>query len=80
MVPKSQLWILHEPNRSRIERGLVWAARTRPKETSLRALLNRRPSKPAKLIRDPNRELQKQKPDATGGWTNKDKLFKADMI
>lgn len=44
MVPESQLWTLAEPHRSRIARGLAWAAETGPKETDLEALL-RRPSK-----------------------------------
>ncbi|PYY15854.1 MAG: hypothetical protein DMG61_06010 [Acidobacteria bacterium] len=39
MVPESQLWILAEPHRSRIERGLAWAAQSSPKETDLEALL-----------------------------------------
>ena len=33
MVPESQLWTLQEPHRSRIERGLAWAAETPPAET-----------------------------------------------
>jgi hypothetical protein len=43
MVPESQLWTLREPHRSRIERGLAWAARTKPRETDLEALLKRHP-------------------------------------
>ena len=39
MVPESQLWTLAEPHRSRIERGLAWAAQSSPKETDLEALL-----------------------------------------
>jgi len=35
MVPESQLWTTQEPHRSRIERGLAWAAETAPSETSL---------------------------------------------
>ena len=35
MVPESQLWTLEEPHRSRITRGLAWAARTSPAETDL---------------------------------------------
>ena len=35
MVPESQLWTLEEPHRSRIERGLAWAAQTDPRETDL---------------------------------------------
>jgi len=33
MIPESQLWTLEEPDRSRIARGLAWAASTSPKET-----------------------------------------------
>ena len=39
MVPESQLWTLAEPDRSRIERGLDWAAKTKPAETDLDGLL-----------------------------------------
>lgn len=42
MVPESQLWTVEEPDRSRIARGLAWAARTRPSETDVGALLKRR--------------------------------------
>jgi hypothetical protein len=35
MVPESQLWTIQEPHRSRIERGLAWAAETAPAETRL---------------------------------------------
>lgn len=35
MVPESQLWTLQEPHRSRIARGLAWAAETPPAETDL---------------------------------------------
>jgi hypothetical protein len=45
MVPESQLWTLAEPDRSRIERGLHWAAKTNPAETDLDALLKRHPRK-----------------------------------
>jgi hypothetical protein len=45
MVPENQLWTLAEPDRSRIERGLNWAAKTNPAETDLNALLNRRARK-----------------------------------
>ena len=31
MVPESQLWTLEEPHRSRIARGLAWAAQTEPR-------------------------------------------------
>jgi hypothetical protein len=42
MVLESQLWSLEEPHRSRIARGLAWAAETSPKETNLDSLLKRR--------------------------------------
>jgi hypothetical protein len=38
MVPESQLWTLTEPDRSRIERGLAWAAETEARETDLPGL------------------------------------------
>ncbi len=38
-VPESQLWTLSEPHKSRIERGLAWAAKTPPKETDVQSLL-----------------------------------------
>jgi hypothetical protein len=41
-VPESQLWTLEAPHRSRIERGLAWAAETRPAETDVTTLLKRR--------------------------------------
>lgn len=41
MVPESQLWTLEEPDRSRIARGLAWAARTKAQETDLEGLLKR---------------------------------------
>ena len=43
MVPESQLWTLEEPDRSRIERGLTWAAATKPKETDVESLVKERP-------------------------------------
>lgn len=42
MVPESQLWALEEPHRSRIARGLAWAAKARPQETDVEVLLKRR--------------------------------------
>jgi hypothetical protein len=39
MVPESQLWTLEEPDRSRIARGLAWAARTEPRESTPDGLL-----------------------------------------
>ena len=38
MVPESQLWTLAEPDRSRILRGLAWAAEAKPQETDLSSL------------------------------------------
>jgi hypothetical protein len=35
VVPENQLWTLKEPNRSRIAKGLEWAASTPPRETNL---------------------------------------------
>jgi hypothetical protein len=40
-VPESQLWTLREPDKSRIERGLAWAAESPPKETDLKVLVTR---------------------------------------
>ena len=45
MVPDSQLWTLREPHRSRIERGLAWAAETKPQETDIDTLVRRRPKR-----------------------------------
>ncbi len=41
MVPESQLWTLQEPDRSRIARGLAWAAETAPAETDMNVLVKR---------------------------------------
>ncbi len=38
-VPESQLWTLSEPHKSRIERGLVWTAKTPAKETDVANLV-----------------------------------------
>jgi hypothetical protein len=38
-VPESQLWTLSEPHKSRIERGLAWAAKTPAKETDVANLV-----------------------------------------
>lgn len=54
LVPESQLWTLSEPHRSRIERGLAWAASTSPKETDLRKLV-RRASRSLRQARTPGR-------------------------
>jgi hypothetical protein len=40
-VPESQLWTLREPNKSRIERGLAWAAANPAKETDLAIIVAR---------------------------------------
>lgn len=45
MVPESQLWTIEEPHRSRIERGIKWAAANRPQETDVKELLKRRPNR-----------------------------------
>ena len=42
MVPENQLWTLEEPHRSRIARGLAWAADSKPRETGVNALVKRR--------------------------------------
>jgi hypothetical protein len=42
MVPESQLWAVQEPHRSRIERGLTWAAGTPAAESDVEELLARR--------------------------------------
>lgn len=42
MVPESQLWTIEEPHRSRIERGLAWAAANTPQETDVEDLLKSR--------------------------------------
>jgi hypothetical protein len=42
VVPESQLWTLGEPHRSRIGRGLTWAAETEPRETDVDSLLKQR--------------------------------------
>jgi hypothetical protein len=42
VIPESQLWTLDEPHRSRIARGLAWAAETEARETSPSVLLRDR--------------------------------------
>lgn len=42
MVPETQLWTIEEPHRSRIERGLTWAAANPPRETDVEELMKRR--------------------------------------
>jgi hypothetical protein len=39
MVPEHQMWTLQEPHRSRIARGLAWAAATEPRDTDIDTLL-----------------------------------------
>jgi hypothetical protein len=39
MVPEHQMWTLQEPRRSRIARGLAWAAATKPQNTDIESLL-----------------------------------------
>jgi hypothetical protein len=51
MVPESQLWTLEEPARSRIARGLAWAAKTAPAETDMDILLKRRTKRPERARR-----------------------------
>ncbi len=50
MVPEGQLWTLEEPDRSRIGRGLAWAAETKAQETDIDGLIKRR-SKTARVTR-----------------------------
>ena len=42
VVPEKQLWTIEEPHRSRIARGLAWAAGTKPQETEIDPLVRRR--------------------------------------
>ena len=51
LVPESQLWTLAEPHRSRIERGLAWAARTSPEETDIAKMVRRAASASSKRVR-----------------------------
>ena len=48
VIPESQLWTLDEPHRSRIVRGLAWAAENEARETSPSGLLRakRKPRNP----------------------------------
>ena len=45
VVPESQLWTTEEPHRSRIERGLTWAAAHQPQETAVAKLLKGPPNR-----------------------------------
>lgn len=38
-IPESQVWTLSEPDKSRIERGLAWAAENPAEETDLSSLV-----------------------------------------
>ena len=51
MVPETQLWTLEEPDFSRIQRGLAWAARTSPAESGIDSLLRHRSKKKAARTR-----------------------------
>ena len=42
MVPESQLWTLQEPHRSRIGKGLAWAAQNPPRESDPDTLARKR--------------------------------------
>ena len=55
VVPESELWTLQEPHRSRIERGLAWAARNPPAETNLAALIAKAGSRRKAPRRDKRR-------------------------
>jgi hypothetical protein len=46
MVPEHQMWTLQEPHRSRIARGLAWAAATKPQDTDIDSLLKPSPKTP----------------------------------
>lgn len=48
MVPESQHWALGEPDRSRIERGLAWAATTQARSTEVGSLLEKEAVKRAR--------------------------------
>ena len=41
IVPESQVWTIEEPHRSRIARGLAWAAENPARETNLKTLTKR---------------------------------------
>ena len=48
MVPESQLWVLEEPDRSRIARGMAWAAANVAQETEIDSLVRRRRKTPGR--------------------------------
>jgi len=62
MVPESQLWTVQEPHRSRIERGLAWAAETPAAETNLDRVLKPGTSRARRKHASKNR---KNKPTAS---------------
>jgi len=43
VVPESQLWTLDEPHRSRIARGLAWAAENAPRDSDPDTLVKQKP-------------------------------------
>ena len=43
VVPESQLWTLDEPHRSRIARGLAWAAENAPRDSDPDSLVKQKP-------------------------------------
>src|SRR5258707_15761224 len=51
VIPTSQLWTLEEPNRSRIARGLTWAAARKAEETDIDSLMSKRPKRPSPRTR-----------------------------
>ena len=55
LVPENQHWTLEEPHRSRIERGLAWAAETAPEDAGLDGLLkgSRKPTRGSKAAGRP---------------------------
>jgi len=45
LVPESQLWTLEEPHRSRIARGLAWAAENEPHDSDPDSLVKQKPKR-----------------------------------
>ena len=52
VVPESQLWTLAEPHRTRIARGLAWAAENAPRDTDPDSMVKQ---KPRRRSRSPRR-------------------------
>jgi hypothetical protein len=48
VVPESQLWTVQEPHRSRIARGLAWAAKNEPRESDPESLLKQKAKRPSR--------------------------------